>query len=142
MGRKEAGGGRSGIRRHRDWLRQALRDYDHALRSLQGGHYEWACFAAQQAAEKAVKALLQYRGVDAWGHSVTFLLQALPPDTPVPESIRQAAMELDRHYIPPRYPDAHPQGAPLDYYSAKSARAACDLAKEVLDFARTHLPGS
>ncbi|NTW21878.1 MAG: HEPN domain-containing protein, partial [Nostocales cyanobacterium W4_Combined_metabat2_030] len=39
------------------WLRQAKRDLDHARLALSGGNYEWACFAAQQSAEKAVKAL-------------------------------------------------------------------------------------
>ncbi len=42
------------------------------------GDYEWACFAAQQGAEKAVKAVFQKIGAEAWGHSVTVLLEALP----------------------------------------------------------------
>jgi HEPN domain-containing protein len=45
------------MRRHSDWLRQAQRDLEHARRSQEAGDYEWACFAAQQAAEKALKAL-------------------------------------------------------------------------------------
>jgi len=45
------------VSRATDWLRQALRDLEHAKRSVELGDYEWACFAAQQAAEKAVKAL-------------------------------------------------------------------------------------
>jgi len=45
------------VSRAADWLRQALRDLEHAKRSVELGDYEWACFAAQQAAEKAVKAL-------------------------------------------------------------------------------------
>jgi HEPN domain-containing protein len=42
-----------------DWLRQAERDLEHAHHALEDGDYEWAAFAAQQAAEKAVKALYQ-----------------------------------------------------------------------------------
>jgi len=42
------------MKRYRDWMAQALRDLEHAGVSLRAGHYEWACFAAQQAAEKAV----------------------------------------------------------------------------------------
>lgn len=44
--------------RYEDWMRQARRDLRHARNSLESEDYEWACFAAQQAAEKAVKALL------------------------------------------------------------------------------------
>ena len=54
------------VSRARDWLRQALRDLEHARRSLEMGDYEWACFASQQAAEKAVKALYQHIGVEVW----------------------------------------------------------------------------
>lgn len=64
---------------YRDWLRQAKRDLDHARRSLAGGDYEWACFAAQQSAEKAVKAVFLKLNRTAWGHSVSALLQLLPP---------------------------------------------------------------
>jgi len=45
--------------RHQDWLWQARRDVEHARASLDGQFYEWACFAAQQGAEKALKALFQ-----------------------------------------------------------------------------------
>lgn len=54
------------VRRARDWLDQALRDLNHARSDLDGEYYEWACFSAQQAAEKAVKALYQAVGIDAW----------------------------------------------------------------------------
>ena len=40
-----------------DWFRQAPRDLAHARDTFEDGVYEWAAFAAQQAAEKAVKAL-------------------------------------------------------------------------------------
>lgn len=48
--------------RHLDWLRQAEADLESAGTSLRGGHFEWACFAAQQAAEKAVKAIYVKKG--------------------------------------------------------------------------------
>jgi HEPN domain-containing protein len=41
--------------RSRDWLMQAGRDLEQARDSRASGRHEWACFAAQQAAEKAVK---------------------------------------------------------------------------------------
>ncbi|MBB4267018.1 HEPN domain-containing protein [Roseospira visakhapatnamensis] len=39
------------------WLRQAHNDLIHAQWSLQAGHLDWACFAAHQAAERALKGL-------------------------------------------------------------------------------------
>ena len=63
-----------------NWLRQAKRDLDHARRALLSGDYEWACFAAQQSAGKAVKALFIKANRSARGHSVSTLLhQLLPP---------------------------------------------------------------
>ena len=40
-----------------DWLSQAQRDLEQAEDSRRAGRHEWACFAAQQAGEKAVNAL-------------------------------------------------------------------------------------
>lgn len=51
--------------REEDWIRQAKRDPEHARHALGDRDYEWSCFAAQQAAEKAVKALYQKLGADA-----------------------------------------------------------------------------
>lgn len=45
------------MERSRDWMDQAERDLQHARSDVDGGYYEWACFSAQQAAEKAVKAV-------------------------------------------------------------------------------------
>ncbi|MBX6423069.1 HEPN domain-containing protein [Thermosulfurimonas sp. F29] len=59
------------MKRHGDWLTQALRDLRQAEISLGAGLFEWACFAAQQAAEKAVKALYEYLGGEGWGHTIS-----------------------------------------------------------------------
>jgi HEPN domain-containing protein len=67
-----------------------------------------AAFAAQQAAEKAVKAVYQRLGAEARGHSVTQLLSSLPPTARPAEALIEIAKDLDRHYITPRYPS---QGA-------------------------------
>lgn len=127
------------MRRQEDWLRQADRDLAHARRALEAGDYEWACFAAQQAAEKAVKGLLQHLGIDAWGHSVAFLLAALPEASRPDASVLDGAKELDRHYIPSRYPDAHPAGAPADFYTRADARRAIGHAERIMAHVRSHL---
>jgi HEPN domain-containing protein len=127
------------MRRSEDWLRQAERDLQHAVLARDNGDYEWACFAAHQAAEKALKALLQSEGIDVWGHSVTQLLGGLPSSMQPTESLFDKAKELDRHYIPARYPDAHPEGAPMDYYTEKDADRAVAYSREVIDFVKVSL---
>ena len=43
---------------------QAQGDLEHAKHDLQAGFYDWTCFSAQQAAEKAVKAVFQKLGAE------------------------------------------------------------------------------
>ena len=125
------------VSRARDWLRQALRDLEHAKRSAELGDYEWACFAAQQAAEKAVKALYQELGIEVWGHSVSRMLEALPGEHKPPRELVDKAKELDRHYIPTRYPSFHPEGAPMDYYTEEDAKRAIRYAEEIAELCRS-----
>jgi HEPN domain-containing protein len=40
--------------RWKDWLAQAERDLEHVQMDIEKGFYEWACFSAEQAAEKAL----------------------------------------------------------------------------------------
>ena len=124
------------VRRFWDWFRQAMRDLEHARRSLEAGDYEWACFAAHQAAEKAVKALYQFLGMEAWGHSVSRLLSMLPERLRPPQDLVDKAKELDKHYVPTRYPNAYPEGAPADYYTRADAERAVKYAEEVVEYVR------
>ena len=115
------------VERSADWIRQAKRDLENAEYELKGGFYEWACFLSQQAAEKAVKAVFQKLGAEAFGHSVAGLLQRLP------ESFRPAK-ELDKAYIPTRYPNVHPEGAPCDIYTEAEARRLIEYAKKIIRY--------
>ena len=53
--------------RSRDWLLQAEHDLEHAVAAAEALRFDWACFAAHQAAEKAVKALHLAHDQEAWG---------------------------------------------------------------------------
>lgn len=80
-----------------DWMRQAEADIALARLAHRGGHHEWACFAAQQAAEKAAKAAHERLGNEAWGHSVTELLDALRPQAPeIGPELLDRARALDK----------------------------------------------
>ncbi|MDI6779569.1 MAG: HEPN domain-containing protein [Bacteroidota bacterium] len=73
---------------------------------LISGFYNWASFSAQSRSggtEKAVKSVFQKLGAEAWGHSVADLLQELPEPYKVNEELMNAALELDKAYIPTRY---------------------------------------
>jgi HEPN domain-containing protein len=100
------------MKRTQDWLDQATWDLAHAHQSIGLEHFEWACFAAQQAAEKAVKALHLHLGTVAWGHSVFELPDGLPSDLRPEVELLERGKVLDRFYIPPRYANAHPSGPP------------------------------
>jgi HEPN domain-containing protein len=96
-------------------MAQAERDLEQAEWSLKGEFYEWACFIAQQAAEKAVKAVYQAHHAAAWGHSVSKLLVSLPEGLHPEEALVERAIRLDRFYILPRYPNGFDVGSPKDY---------------------------
>jgi HEPN domain-containing protein len=125
--------------RARDWFNQATRDLEQAEDSQRSGRHEWSCFAAHQAAEKAVKALHLRLGQEAWGHVVARLLQELPESTPVPAELIEKGRVLDAYYIPPRYPNSHPEGAPFEHYGPLQSGEAIRYAHEILGFVRSQM---
>ena len=120
-----------------DWLAQAERDIEQAQASQREERHEWACFAAHQAAEKAVKALHLARGQEAWGHLVARLLRELP--VAVDEALEDRAKVLDGFYIPTRYPNGHPEGAPFEHYGRLLSDEAIRHAGAILAFVRSQM---
>jgi HEPN domain-containing protein len=129
------------MNRWEDWWNQGLRDLAHAEHALEDGDFEWAAFAAQQCAEKALKALILHRGGEPWGHSITILAEALPADLRLPREILEAANRLDKHYIPARYPNGFAEGYPGKLYTRGEAEGAIQDARKITEFSRSHLPG-
>lgn len=125
--------------RYRDWLRQAEADLRHARHAVTSRDFEWSCFAAQQGAEKALKALFLRRSLEAWGHTLTALIGRLPEsDTPSPTLV-DCAKVLDKHYIPTRYPNGFDSGAPTDFYTSDEAETAILCAEAILEFCRRQI---
>lgn len=126
--------------RSRDWLRQAEADLRHAHHAREDEDYDWAAFASHQAAEKAIKALFQTLHLDAWGHTLSVLLASLPEPARPDAALMDYAKELDKHYIPTRYPNGFERGAPADLYTRGEADRAITLAEAILGFCRNQIP--
>ena len=122
------------MERSKDWIDEAEGDLEHAKSDIVGGYYNWACFSAQQSAEKAVKAVFQKMGAEAWGHSVADLIEELSKRREVPEKLISRALELNKAYIPTRYPNAHPSGSPRSRYTKEEAERLLRYAEEIVKF--------
>ena len=123
--------------RSKDWLAQAERDLEQARASQRDGRHEWACFAAHQSAEKALKALHLRFKQEAWGHVVARLLRELPASPP--EDLVEKAKVLDGFYLPTRYANGHPEGAPFEHYGIIQSTDAITYAGEILEFVRSQM---
>jgi HEPN domain-containing protein len=109
-----------------DWLQQALKDLEHAR-------------AAAELAEKAVKALHLSLVQEAWGHVIRRLLEELPEAITVTAEILDRARVLDGYYIPARYPNGHPEGAPFEHYGELQSREAVGHADAIVAFVRVSM---
>ena len=127
-------------RRHVDWMAQAQRDLSAAQDSLEAGHYEWSAFQSQQAAEKALKALLRFHNYEATGHTLLHLLERVGDFVAVPPELRAVAQDLDHHYVQPRYPNSFPEGYPGEFYNAETAQRCIEHGKRILGFVTAQLP--
>ena len=125
--------------RAEDWLKQAERDLEQAKESNQSERFEWTCFASQQAAEKAVKALHLHHGQEAWGHVISKLLRELPKTIQVHDELINKAKVLDNFYIPARYPNSHPEGAPFEHFGPLQSDEAIQYASEIIKFVHSQM---
>ncbi|MEM4467022.1 MAG: HEPN domain-containing protein [Nitrososphaerota archaeon] len=123
------------------WLEEAEKDLETAEILYKNARYNAACFYAHQAAEKAVKALLYNVNEAPWGHSVRILLERYIEKTGSSQAtfLMGCARELDRHYIPSRYPNAHPSGTAFEAYDSKTAERALEYSREILKYAREEI---
>ena len=123
--------------RSSDWLKQAEKDIEKAGLDLQSGFYEWACFTARQAAQKAIKALYEFLNGEAWGHGTKALLEKLPYQDR--SELSDDAILLDKLYIPTRYPNGLPQGIPHDYFTKRDANQAIQAASRIYEWCKSKI---
>ncbi|MEO6991429.1 MAG: HEPN domain-containing protein [Candidatus Baltobacteraceae bacterium] len=93
--------------RARAWLANAEGDLLAVTRLLDDLPH-LACFHAQQAAERALKAVLTHREGDVpLTHLIRELLAACRDSGEVvPNLVERHALSLEKYYVPTRYPDA------------------------------------
>ena len=115
-----------------DWLRYAESDLDIA-RITQSSRIllEGLCFHAQQAAEKALKAvLIAYSIPFPRTHNITVLIDLLPQDIALPSEV-EAAASLTDYAVLMRYPGN------LEPVTEEEYREAVRLAEVVVHWAET-----
>ena len=118
------------------WLRQSQNDLAAGGAMRANGFYAQACFQAQQAAEKALKALAYLKGERfVHGHSVKVLLDDLVVTYPELATVGDGAGQLDLYYITARYPNALPGSAPFEVYRHEQAEEAVSIAEGIIQVA-------
>jgi len=127
------------------WLGQAANDLAHARHASDGGFFAQACYAAQQAADKALKALLLHAGHHAGRiHSVVGLRRRLgEAGIEIPDDVLSLAdaQELTRLNIETRYPLGDAEDAPFELFGPGHARRAIEIADRVVGLTREILDG-
>jgi HEPN domain-containing protein len=119
------------------WLRQAQQDLEDAKFTREGARFNLSCFLGQQAAEKAIKAYLYYRGAeDVWGHSLIDLCEDAKIFEMFFDTIKSEARQLDKYYYITRYPEFLPGGIPSQAFDRVDADRAIELSKIVVDFVK------
>jgi HEPN domain-containing protein len=113
-----------------EWLNRANSSLLKAAGEAPGIYLEDLCFDAQQAAEKAIKAVFIYRGETfPYIHDIGQLLTLLKKNgQPVPERIESAVI-LTRFAVASRYPGV------IEPVSKKEYEEALALARDVLNWA-------
>lgn len=115
------------------WRAEADRALTGARVQAEAGLHNWACFAAEQSAQLAAKALLHGLGQGPWGHDLVRLGElAGAAGVDFPPGVLDAMRRLGRHYIPARYPDAHPSGPAWAHYAEADSVEAIRDAEAVL----------
>lgn len=120
----------------REWLEKAYKDLATAELVAERGDYfaDIACFHAQQAAEKAIKAYLIWKDIEPpRTHALGALVNLLPSDDLFLESWRPTLDRMSAYAVANRYPES-------SALTEDDARTARDTARGVYRAVLSNLP--
>ena len=120
------------------WLMTAEEDLAAAQTLSDHEMFAIACFHAQQAAEKSIKAIWHFEDEDPWGHSVKKLIDDFPRKNELPDlsELNDSASLLDKYYIPTRYPNGLPDLTPGQVYTKSDAALGLDAAYRFIELCK------
>ncbi len=120
------------------WLEFAADDLKMAQLALGEELYNQVCFHADQCVEKTLKAIYIHQGKPyPRTHKLADLLSHLPKKEL--KGLHEQIADLDRFYIPTRYPDALPGSLVDSMPSEDDAREAMETAETVFKQVRGKL---
>jgi len=115
------------------WLQQARHDLDVARWNAKGRFWSDACFMAQQAAEKALKAFCYAQGErHVVGHALLVLVRRCAKYDASFEGVEPLCKQLDKFYVITRYPNGLPGLIPADYFDESEADESLKAADAIL----------
>jgi len=128
------------------WVNQYEHDIDFAQGAYKEGYYAWACFIAQQAAEKAAKALLIHLEMieldDLKTHNILKLVRHVPKTLLLDKNVdlnllEISATELSNKENMSRYPNLDPSDprSPLTRpeYSPQETQQAIEQSEFIIN---------
>jgi HEPN domain-containing protein len=121
------------------WLKQAESDLRKARNDLATRDWDSAAFWSQQAAEKALKALLLEAGLVYRGHDLLGMAELIERELGIQvDEIRSHLRELTIHYTVARYPNAA-NAVPSEIYDEAKARQLVSMAEQVVAWVKQRL---
>lgn len=124
-----------------DWLEDGRNDLRDARQMAEIGMYNWAVFAARQAAEKVLKAayIVLRRADPPPIHSLPKLGRECFEN--IPEDVEIALYRLNREYLTTRYPDAV-GGPTAEAFTSADARQAIQDSERIGQWIQRNIPST
>ncbi|GHV30359.1 DNA-binding protein [Spirochaetia bacterium] len=114
------------MERYEEWIGRAKSSYNLATVSIIPNiYYEDLCFQIQQSAEKALKGLLIYYGIEPeFTHNIGILLKELEKLTEIPGNISES-IKLTKYAVQTRYPGEYDEITKEEYNEAVKIAKTC-----------------
>jgi HEPN domain-containing protein len=122
------------------WLREAENTLNQAQKIMENEKaYNLVCFLAEQACQKALKAVLYFDGARLITiHSIAELIKQIGINRPDFLTFLAPGGKLDQYYLSSRYPDAVAEPAiPSEIFTKDQAEEAVNIARQIFEVCRS-----